>query len=384
MEDVCLLDEELNRKHIIDTYSNIIWANRYNEVGDCELVIPATEDNFNKVKECKYISRTDDDMVCEIKKIEIKTDEENGNQFIITGTDIKEMLNQRIVEKQTNFNGLVEDYIRKLIIDSIINPTNPDRKIKNFILDDKVGFTEKIREQVTYDYVGDKIQNLCKQYGWGYKVTVDDGNFIFSLYKGEDKSEYVTFSEDYDNISTTDYSKDDSNIKNVALIAGEGEGVARVVTSIGAGKGINRHELYVDARDVSSEIDYDELVNSYPNGKEKIINNVIYYQVNGANIAVLTKDDKGEVTNVQLCRNVYIESLKNTGHEKMSEHKSVTSFAGEVIIGVNYIYKQDYNLGSIVSIVNEYGISIKVRISEILENQDDNGYSMQPTFENVE
>ena len=109
MEDVCLLDEELNRKHIIDTYSNIIWANRYNEVGDCELVIPATEDNFNKVKECKYISRTDDDMVCEIKKIEIKTDEENGNQFIITGTDVKEMLNQRIVEKQTNFNGLVED-----------------------------------------------------------------------------------------------------------------------------------------------------------------------------------------------------------------------------------------------------------------------------------
>ena len=32
MEDVCLLDEELNRKHIIDTYSNIIWANRYNEL----------------------------------------------------------------------------------------------------------------------------------------------------------------------------------------------------------------------------------------------------------------------------------------------------------------------------------------------------------------
>lgn len=165
MEDFCLLDKELNRRYIIDTYSSVIWAKRYNTVGDCELVISATEDNFNKVKECKYISRNDDDMVCKIEKIEIQTDEENGSQLIITGTDIKDMLNQRIVEKQTNFNGLVEDYIRKLIIDSIISPTNPDRKIKNFILADKVGFTEKISEQVTYDYVGIKIQELCQQFG---------------------------------------------------------------------------------------------------------------------------------------------------------------------------------------------------------------------------
>ena len=384
MDELYLLDKQLNRKHIIDTYSSIIWAKRYNSVGDCELVISATEDNFNKVKECRYISRPDDDMVCKIEKIEIQTDEENGNQFIITGTDIKNILNQRIVVKQTNFNGLVEDYIRKLINDSIINPTNTDRKIKNFILADKVGFTERIKEQVTYDYVGDKIQELCQQYGWGYKVTVNNGNFVFALYKGEDKSQYVTFSEDYDNISTTDYSKDDSNIKNVALIAGEGEGVARVTTSIGAGLGIDRHELYVDARDISSEIDYDELLTNYPNGKEKVINNVIYYQVNGSNIAILTKNDAGEITKVQLCNNIYIENLKNTGYEKMSEHTSITSFAGEIIVGMSYKYKEDYNLGDIVNIVNEYGISINVRISEIIENQDDNGYTMEPTFENIE
>lgn len=251
MEELYLLDENRKRKHIIDTYSNIIWAPRYNDLGDCELVISATEENFRKIEECKYISRTDDDMVCEIKKIDIQTDEENGNQIIITGTDIKNILNQRIVEKQTNFNGFVEDYIRKLINDSIINPTNPDRKIKNFILADKVGFTETISEQVTYDYVGNKIQELCKQYGWGYKVTIINENFVFALYKGEDKSNYITFSQDYDNISTTAYSKNDSNIKNIALIAGEGEGVERITATIGAGKGINRHELYIDARDIS-------------------------------------------------------------------------------------------------------------------------------------
>lgn len=384
MEEFYLLDNELNKKYIIDTYSSAIWAKRYNDIGDCELVISASTENFRKIKECKYIARNDDDMVCKIKKVELQTDEENGDQLILTGNDITDILNQRIVIKQTNFNGLVEDYIRALINDSIIKPTNTDRKIRNFALANNKGFSETIREQVTYDNVGEKIQKLCKQYGWGYRVTVNNGNFIFALYKGNDISRYITFSHNYDNISTTDYVKDDSNIKNVALVAGEGEGVARKTITIGNGTGIDRHELYVDARDISSEIDYDELLINYPNGKEKVINNVIYYQVNGSNVTILTKNDTGEITNVQLCNNIYMENLKNTGYEKMSEYTSITSFAGEIIAGMSYKYKEDYNLGDIVNIVNEYGISINVRISEVIENQDDNGYTMEPTFENIE
>lgn len=383
MEELYLLDGELNKRHIIDTYSSVIWTPRYNTLGDCELVIQASQDNFKKLKECRYISRDDDEMVCEIKKIEIQTDEENGDQIIVTGTDIKDILNKRIVMNQTNFNGLVEDYIRMLITDAFINPKDPNRKISNFVLADKQGFTETIREQVTYDYIGDKIQELCQQFGWGYKVTVKNGNFVFSLYKGKDKSQYITFSQNYDNISTTDYQEDNSNIKNVALIAGEGEGVDRKTTTIGNEEGINRNELYVDARDVSSTIDYDELLNNYPNGIENAINNVIYYQVNGTNIAILTKDEKGEVSEVKLCDDIYTENLKSVGKEKMAEYVSVTSFTGDIIVGVNYKYKEDYNLGDIVNILNEYGMSVNARITEIIESRDDNGYTMEPTFENI-
>lgn len=384
MEEFYLLDNELNKKYIIDTYSSAIWASRYNDIGDCELVISASEENFKKIEECKYIMRNDDDMVCKIKKTEVKTDAENGSQLIITGTDIKDILKQRIIMKQTNFNGLVEEYIRTLIRDAIINPTDLDRKISNFILAEKEGYTEKISEQVTYDNLGDKIQKLCQQYGWGYKVNINEGKFVFSLFNGNDITDYITFSADYDNISTTDYSKDDSNIKNFALVAGEGEGAERRTISIGKGIGINRHELYLDARDISSTIDYEELLVNYPNGSEKVIGNVIYYQVNGTNIAILEKDDSGEITEVRLCDEIYINSLRNTGNERLSKYTSVTSFSGEVITSMGYKYKEDYNLGDIVNIVNEFGISINARITEIIESQDDNGYTIEPTFENIE
>lgn len=383
MEELYLLDKNLKKIHIIDTYSSVIWTPRYNTVGDCELVIQASYENLNKIKESKYISRDDDDMVCEIVKIAIETDEENGDQFIITGTDVKNILHQRIVTEQTNFSGLVEDYIRTLINDSIISPTSPDRKISNFVLGDKVGFEDTISQQVTYDVVGEKIEELCQTYGWGYKVIVENEKFVFVLYSGNDLSKYISFCSNYDNISTTEYSEDNSNIKNVAIIAGEGEGVERVKTTIGEGVGIDRHELYVDARDISSIVDYDELTSSYPNGTIVTISGKKYYQVDGVNIAIITYDDDDEISEVQLCDDIYIESLASRGYEKIADYASVTSFTGDVITTLGYEYKKDYELGDIVNIKNEYGISMNVRITEVIESRDDNGYVIEPTFENV-
>ncbi len=383
MEELYLLDDKLNKKHIIDTYSSLIWAKRYNDIGDFELMILASTDNFRKIEECKYIMRSDDDMVCEIKKIEIKTDAENGSQLIISGTDIKNILKQRIITKQINFNGPIENYIRTLIQDSIINPKEIDRRIDNFILDEKQGYTETIKEQATYDNVGEKIQKLCAQYEWGYKVNVDNRKFIFSLFKGRNVSEYITFSANFDNISTTDYLKDNSNIKNVALVAGEGEGVERTTITIGKGKGIDRHEVYFDLRDISRTIEYEELLNNYPNGREITIGNTVYYQVNRTNIAIIEKDEEGAILEIKLCDEIYMQNLKNTGHERLSEYTSVTSFSGKVITTMGYKYKKDYDLGDIVNIENEFGISVNARITEVIECRDENGYSIEPTFENV-
>lgn len=385
MEELYLLDKNRKVKHIIDTYSSVIWASRYNTIGDCQVVISASFGNLKKIKESRYIVRDDDDMVCEIEKIEIKTDIENGDQFIIYGTDVKKILKQRIVAKQINFNGFVEDYIRTLINESIINPIDEDRKIYNFILGEKQGFSETIKQQTTYDNVGEKIEELCKQYGWGYKIVLDNENFVFLLYKGKDLSEYISFTESNDNISTTEYLEDNKNVKNIALVAGEGEGTNRTTVTVGEGKGIDRHELYVDSRDVSSTINYDELIKSYPNGTIKNIDSKSYYQVNGENIAIITyyenSEDSKDITECILLNDIYIESLKSEGYEALADCISVITFSGKITVNCGYIYKEDYNLGDIVNVESEYGISINIRITEIIENKDGNGYTIMPIFD---
>ena len=380
--DIYVLDKNFNRIHIIDQYKSLIWANRYNEIGDCELMINATVDNWFIFKDGIYLTRSDDDMTCRIEKINIKTDLENGNFIIINGYDIKNILKQRIIWKQTNFIGLAEDYIRKLIEEAIISPELEIRKISNFVLDDKANFIEELQQQVAYDNLQEKITEICKKYEWGYKVYIGNNLIRFKLYKGVDRTDYVVFSEDYENLANTEYIEDKSNMRNVALIAGEGEGVERTTAITGDKSGLERYEVYVDASDLSKKIEYEDLKNTYKNGEEKTIGGKIYYVVNGVNIAILTKED--DYTNVELLDDIYINNLISKGNETLAQYCNTKTFNGNVEAKLTYEYKKDYFLGDIVSVRNQFGISIKARIVEIIEVDDDNGYSIEPKFEYME
>lgn len=47
-------------------------------------------------------------------------------------------------------------------------------------------------------------------------------------------------------------------MKTVTLVGGEGEGAGRRYTTVGGGSGLNRRELFTDARDISSNVGSDD------------------------------------------------------------------------------------------------------------------------------
>ena len=129
---------------------------------------------------------------------------------------------------------------------------------------------------------------------------------------------------------------DASEYKNVALVAGEGEGVQRKSRTLGNAAGIDRFEVFVESN-VSSTTEEGDLVD-------------------------------------------YYEALIADGKEQLAERATTTSFEGE-IDPTMYRYKVDYNLGDIVTVRNEYGISANARIIEVAETWDSEGYSIDPVFE---
>lgn len=430
MNEVYVLDGNLQTVAIIDMYKSLIWATRYNAVGDCELYVPATTENLNVLKKGNYLMRPDSNMVCQIKKIELDTDAENGNYLIITGYDVKQWLDQRVIWSTMSADGNAEQFIRNMVDSALGNADIQARQIVNlngqriFYLGEVAGFAEVLTEQATYKNIGEKVRDYCLKFDWGYRVILNNNLFYFNLYKGIDRTNTVIFSDDYENLATTTYIEDETNMGNVALVAGEGNGANRSKNISGYAESVNRYEVYVDAKDISKTITWEELTNlypttgeggqgyisgdatsgyvymmtyiniqivdneqliklkaTYPDGQEITISGNQYYQIYDEIIADLPNDEPQDTDAVILRDVVYSVYLLTRGYEKLAEFGAVTSFSGTIEPTTTFVYNRDYFLGDVVTVQNEYGITVNARITEVIEVNDDNGYYVQPKFE---
>ena len=431
--DVYVLDQNFDLVYVIDTYQSCIWSKRYVQLGDCEVYLPATPYLMSVLIIGNYLVRQNDDMVCRIRKVQLTTDGENGDYLIVDGKDTKDLCDQRIIwSTMTCNNGLVEDFIRKMVRTTIISPSMLARKMLKadgsalVALGSSAGFTNIVSEQVSYKNLGEKIREYCQKYGWGYKMVLNGSTLNFILYAGAYRSNTVFFSDDYENLITTSYILDDTNLGNVALVGGEGEGSARSRDTSGYAEGIDRYEIFVDAKDITHTISWSDLVTAYPttadggqgyydtegtkyvykltylniqivdseqlaklernypSGQEVTVDGIDYYQVPNITIATLPVQYPSADENVTLSAVIYDVYLINRGYEKLAEYGEKTIFSGTVEPSITFEYKKDYDLGDIVTVQNEYGITRSVRIVEVIEVSDDNGYFVQPKFEFME
>lgn len=360
--DAVILNTSFEPVYLLDAYESFIWTDRFCGYGDFEIYTPLTSDLLEACKIDYYVYNAESEHLMIIEEIEIKSDAEEGTKLIISGRSAESLLLRRIVWRQTTFNNVrVHAAIKKLINDNI-SSSAPDnnRRISNFVFEDSTDTkvtSLMIGAQFTGDNLYDSIVAMCDAYGLGFKVILNDSNeFVFSLYAGTDRSydntennSYVIFSPTFENFVNSNYLENKQNLKTIALIAGEGEGLERVTTTTTNPKdstktGINRREMYVDARDIRS----------------------------------LYEDENGYQQ--QLTTSEYIKLLRERGEEKISEFNVVSTFEGEVDFQQTFVYGEDFFLGDIVQLQNEFGVESVGRIQEIVFSQDNEGYKIVPSF----
>lgn len=126
-----------------------------------------------------------------------------------------------------------------------------------------VGYEDTLNTEVTWNSVLDALLTLAESSGLGFSVTFNPEIAVETLYvyKGTDRSldtssDYVgCFSTSMGNVYDIELATGVTDFKNVAVVAGEGEGSLRAVkiVSLGTVTGENRREMYVDARDLQRE-----------------------------------------------------------------------------------------------------------------------------------
>lgn len=351
--EATVLGADLNAISIVDTFESLIWAERYSEAGDFELYLPATTENLLLLMEDRYLTTNESETAMIIEGIQVDSDPENGAHLTVIGRSLESILERRIVWNQTLLYGDIEACTKRLLDENAISPSDESRKIPNLVFrssEDPEILAVKLQAQFTGDTLYDAIKALCDATGLGFKITLEEGLFVFSLYKGADRSygqnlrPFVVFSPAYDNISNSNYAESKRQVKTVTLVAGEGEGAERITTVVeaagGALSGLDRRELYTDARDISSTTGYGETLS----------------------------DEE------------YQEQLAERGKEKLAENEISQSFEGKIEDAVNFSYGRDFFMGDIVQIVNEYGQEASVRVTEFIRSQNVNGLEMYPTF----
>ena len=377
---IYVYDSNLNKIGIVDRYNSLITSKRYRENGDCEIYMPASADALDLLRVGRYVSKTDDVVLYRINSIELATDAESGNFLTVKGIDAKSFIDQRIVLETTLGNGNAEAFALKLINDALGATASTARRLP-FFSTAVTGLTETISEQVSYKNVGEKIREYCTRFGWGYRVEINGNTIQFSFYKGADRSAFVVFSPAYENISTSNYAEDKTNMGNFALIGGEGQGSDRIKETVGTATGADRYEIFVDAKDQSKSVTYKDVTSAYPGGVIITESGVNYYAVDGVKIAELESASPQPNDKCQLVDDIYRSQLDAKGNDALSQFGATKSFESTIFAAGTWTYGEDYFLGDIVKVENEYGISVNARIIEVVEVEDENGYSTEPKFE---
>lgn len=353
--DIYVLNKSFEEIAVIDSFVSLIWTTRYFKNGDFELYLQAKEGLLDILHEGFYLVR-DIDMnasgvmrnVMIIENREIVTNIEDGDNLIITGRCLKSILSRRVVSEQTVLQGNLLTCLKQLLDETIMNPTIAGRKINNFALGtDTFTDSTKIKKQITGKNLAEVFEEICTAYGIGYDIYLQNGTFYLYFYKGVDRSygqntnPYVVVSESFDNLLSSDYKQSMENFANVAYVAGEGEGNERKKVTVGTATGLDRYEVWVDARNSSS--------------------------------------NEGEISNAE-----YLAMLTADGQEQLAEMNVSVMLSGEIINGVSFQIDDDYFLGDIIQFENNYGIQAATRIIEVIYNEDVTGVNIIPTFAEME
>lgn len=344
-----IISPELDILAPLDTFKSAIWTRRYWTSGDFEIYTPATPAMIDLLQEGRIIARADDTTQAGIiESLRMTSSQEEGRYIVATGRMLQSILSRRIVWKQTTFTGSPEKVVRRLVTESAIAPEIEKRIISGLELDEPQGLEGSMRIQFTGDNVQEAIEAICQENRLGYDIKLDltGKRFLFGLYKGADRTynqserPFVVFSADFDNLASSEYAEDTTEQKNVAQVAGEGEGAQRrkiTVTNTNQG-GLGRKELFVDAKGITS---------------------------NDESLAVLSYD----------------ALLAQKGAEALAEVRITQALDAEIITNYSsFQLGRDFFLGDLVEIVDEYGHEMTPRITEIIESQDDTGHTCIPTL----
>lgn len=452
-------DKNLELLGLIDTAKSVIWETQYYGVGAFEIFVQATPETIALLQEENFVTRVDAEGVGIIEAVNITFDGNDGRMIAASGRLAKSVLERRLITYVNNdrgaatiFSGNVEARARGLVQDNAIacyrdkarKIPYPARNIGILQLGALAGLTATAEErQVRDDNLLTYTDEFLQQFSYGAKVIRAGKKLAYTVYAGIDRSignaagnQPVIFSEDFDNLTGSNYVFDETERRTFALVGGEGEGVDRFYAECNSDvSGLDRRETFVasstpqtvyeDAFVGDGEIVIDswykdtagfpvapkeyhyegttDFVLSHSVTKIRSVvadGENVKYKIDRETRTITVKvnqlNSQGFIIERPVMAGIrivvtyvdddeYRRQLCEEGNQKLATMIAAEEFAGSIDLGNStFVFGVDFELGDVVTVqdnsINKY---LNCRVIAATEVQDDNGYQVNIEFEAV-
>ena len=387
-----MLDRSLEIVDGIEVFESMIWTEKFYDIGDFELYLPATDatvELYTKAaKNHYYLVRADEAISKDLEslsgmiidKVETDTSIKEGNKLIVTGKQLKNLLYRRVSYDDRTLSGKIQNELRQLVTDNCITPKNSDRTMPLLTLGDPIdGLDDMIvNAAIKGNYISTIMTTVCKdkKIGWDIRIDFRNKKLVFTLVKGTDRTHnqpgelkthnpYVTFSPGFDNLLKTAYAIDNDNYRNVAYV---GSTYTEIDEDTGKSTTVDNTRVVMPYKLDRNPVGYDRF-ELYINGSGTSSSNV-------SNIGGIS----GVPTQQQINKAEQIKILETQGRTTLEKYTSQTSVSGEVIPDLTYKFGKDYFLGDLVEVQNEFGIMFDTRVISVTTSLSKSKNSEVPSF----
>lgn len=356
--EITLLDDNFEELYVLDVFKSLIWTDRYWRCGDFEIVVSPVPEILTELLNTSYLRLPESPHHMILEDSNIHSEVEDGNELILTGRSLESILDRRVVWNGIAMSGNLQTEIERLLDDNAISPTDGLRTFAD--LEFKTSpypaiTTLTVDTQFSGETLYKVLTQLCQSEGIGFRIFRDltTDKFEFLLYAGLDRSygqstnNTVAFTTTLDNLINSDYIESSRPLKTVCLVAGSA-GVGNIKTT---------STVFAPGSSTLSDLARREL----------------YFE---ASVSRNTPD--GELSEAD-----YLLQLEGRAKEELAKYIYLKSFDGE-IDPTMYNYGDEFNMGDILQIADDYGHESQSRVTEMIYSQDESAISIYPTFENVE
>lgn len=260
-------DADLNLIGLIEEFTSSSFTRSFAGIGEFELIVDAANTlEIETLKQASFLKYEDD--VCGLIRSIQDSLNESSHEFTIRGVELKGLAEKRIVLPKHDEESVIysqrspEFIMADLIKTQLTNPETPARQIPGIIRyedsSDLIDYEDK------FEKLSDSLESIAETnaIGWTANIEVDSANkahIVWKIFRGKNRTmkqhdnEPLIFDTGYDTIRSEKFEQNLHTI-NTAIVAGPGEGISRANYTVNAANaGLERSEIYVDARNIEAE-----------------------------------------------------------------------------------------------------------------------------------